>query len=174
MEKSRYHDVLAAIKIATRTPFSISCLVPVREGEHILDTAFLYGVGISAVRTRPFASVTLDPKSQTLLAYRNTYLDDFADTDRYPMSLKIDYSVPYAKSAREQGELLERINVLYESVRELAWKDSLTQEDKKAAAEYCNCFDRAIPKALIPFYEALSPEFFGWLWTVREGWGSDE
>lgn len=165
-KKNKYQDVLTAVKMATRDNFSMSFPAPVKKGGYILDAAFLYGMGISTVRTRPFASVVLEPKSGTLLEYRSAYLEDFADADKYPMSLKIDYSVPSAQSAKEQGELMEKVNMLYGSIRELAWKDKLTGEDERAAAEYYDCFRRAVPKDLIPFYEALSPEFFGWLQAV--------
>lgn len=166
MEKKekRYKDVTAAIKTAVRFNFSMSFFVPVRKNGYIFDTAFLYDMGdFSKVRLRPFASVILEPESEVLLEYRNAYLDDFMDADKYPMSLKIDYSVPSAKSAKEQGELVGKVNELYTAIRELAWKEGLEEHEKKVVREYYSCFCRAVPNALLPFYEALSPEFFVWL-----------
>lgn len=156
--------IIMAIKTATRSNFELSFWVPVKKAGHILDAAFLYDMGnFTTVRTRPYASVLIEPATGTLLEYHNAYIHDFADFDKYPMSMKIDYSVPFAKTAAEQGALVAKIDELYESVRELAWKENLTKEDKEAAREYYDCFEKAVPKDLMVFYEALAPEFFKWM-----------
>lgn len=162
--KSRETDVITALQMATKMNFAMSFLVPVKKGEHILDAAFLYGTGsFSVMRTRPFASILMEPNTKALLEYRNAYFDDFMDSAQYPMALKLDYSVPYASSAKEQGELVRKVQELYGSIRALPWKDGLDVSEKEMAMEYDNCFYRAVPRALLPFYEALSPEFFAWL-----------
>jgi len=147
----------------------MSLPVPVKRGEHILDAAFLYAAGtFSPLRPRPFASILLEPKSRAMLEYRNSYISDFADALRCPMDRKLDYSVPFAKTAKEQGELVEAINGLYKTVRELPWKAGQTDEEQKIAAEYRSYFFKAAAKDLLPFYEALSPEFFKWLGKIAE------
>ena len=160
----RKREILQAVKTAAGTNCALSFPVPVRRAGHILDAVFLYDMGtFLAVRARPFASALLEHGSGILLEYRNAYLGDFMDTQKYPLTQKIDYSVPYAKTAAEQGKLLERIDGLYESIRELAWKNEPDEGEKRAAEEYGTCFFRAVPGDLLPFYEALSPEFFAWL-----------
>lgn len=160
----RKKEILQAVKTAAGTNCALSFPVPVRKAGHIPDAVFLYDMGtFSAVRARPFASALLEHGSGILLEYRNAYLDDFMDTKEYPLAQKIDYSVPFAKTAAEQGKLLERIDELYESIRELAWKNESEESEKRAAKEYGVCFYRAVPRDLLPFYEALSPEFFAWL-----------
>ena len=157
-------DIFTAIKTAIRSNFAMSFYVPVRKAGHILDAAFLYDMGnYTTVRTRPFASVLIEPASGTLLEYRNAYINDFADAQNYPMSLKIDYSVPYAKTAAEQGALVARVEELYETVRELAWKEELMEDEKKVVSEYWDCFQKAVPKDLMAFYKELAPAFLGWI-----------
>lgn len=157
-------DVIAAIKTAAGSDFSMSFFVPAKKGGYILDAAFLYGMGdFSPVRTRPFASVLIEPDTGTMVEYCNACIRDFVDSGQYPMWKKIDYTVPYAKSAREQGGLVNEVNELYKSIREFPWKDNLNEDEKTKADRYRSCFYKAVPKALLPFYQGLSPEFFRWL-----------
>lgn len=166
--KNNEDAIIAAIKTATRSNFSLSFRVPVRKAGHVLDAAFLYDMGsFDTVRTRPFASVLIEPATGTLLEYCNAYIRDFADSGKYPMTLKIDYSVPFAKTAAQQGALVAKIDELYGSIRELAWKEELTEEGKRAVREYRDCFEKAVPKDLVVFYEALAPEFMGWMKQVE-------
>lgn len=160
---SRERDVIAAIQTAAGMNFAMSFLVPVKKGEMILNAAFLYPTGsFSPTRTRPFASILLEPQSGAMLEYRSAYISDFADSERCPMTMKLDYSVP-ARTAAEQRALLEKLDGLYPSVRKLPWKDGWTDGEKTAAAEYRQTFFKAVPETLLPFYEALSPEFYVWL-----------
>lgn len=157
-------DIITAIKTATRSNFALSLWVPVRRAGHILDAAFLYDMGnFTTVRMRPFASVLVEPRTGTLLEYRNAYVSDFADTEKYPLSLKIDYAVPSARTAAQQLALTARAGELYQAVRELAWRGGLTDEEIETAREYAGCFAKAVPNDLVVFYEALAPEFFSWL-----------
>lgn len=167
MEAWKGQTVIMAIQSAANVNCAMSFPVPVKKGVHILDAAFLYPAGLfSPLRPRPFAAVLLEPNSGAMLEYRNAYIHDFADSALYPMGIKLDYSVPFAKTAAEQGKLTETVNELYAAVRELAWKDALTDAERNTAAEYRACFAQAVPKALLPFYRALSPDFFKWLEIV--------
>lgn len=160
---SRERDVITAIQTAAGMNFAMSFLVPVKKGELILNAAFLYPTGsFSPIRTRPFASILLEPQSGAMLEYRNAYISDFADSEHYPMTMKLDYSVP-ARTAAEQRALLEKLDGLYPSVRKLPWKDDWADGERAAAAEYRQSFFKAVPETLLPFYKALSPEFYAWL-----------
>lgn len=160
---SRERDVIAAIQTASGMNFAMSISVPVKKGKHILNAVFLYPTGsFSPVRTRPFASILLEPESGAMLEYRSSFISDFADRERFPMTTKLDYSVSVG-TAVEQRELLETLERLYPTVRELPWKDGRTVEEQESASQYRKCFFKAVPEALLPFYEALSPEFYAWL-----------
>ncbi|MCH5264951.1 MAG: hypothetical protein J1F02_03555 [Lachnospiraceae bacterium] len=163
-KKIKSIDTIAAIKVATGTNFSKSFYIPVKKGDHILDAAFLYSAGsLSQTRLRPNASIIIEPGSGSILEYRNSYINDFMDSAKYPMTLELDYSVPSAKSAKEQGELVKTVNELYGDIRKMAFKETLSDAQKKTLAKYNSCFYKAVPDSLVPFYEALSPEFFQWM-----------
>lgn len=166
-ENSYKDDIFAAIKTATRSNFAMSFYMPVIKAGHRLDAAFLYEMGdFATMRTRPYASVLIESETGTLLEYRNAYISDFADSQNCPMSMKIDFSVPYAKTAAEQGALVARVEELYETVRELAWKEELTEDEIKAVREYWDCFQKAVPKDLLVFYKALAADFWKWIEKV--------
>lgn len=157
-------DIFEAIKTATRSNFAMSFYVPVKKAGHCLDAAFLYEMGnFTTMRARPYASVLVEPETGMLLEYCNAYISDFADSLNCSMSQKIDYSVPYAKTAAEQGALVARVEELYETVRKLAWKEELTENEKNAVREYWDCFQKAVPKDLLVFYKALAAEFWEWI-----------
>lgn len=163
-ENSYKDDIFEAIKTATRSNFAMSFYMPVIKAGHRLDAAFLYEMGdFTTMRTRPYASVLIEPETGTLLEYRNAYISDFVGTQNCPMSQKIDYSVPYAKTATEQGALVARVEELYKIVRELAWKEELTEYEKKTVREYWDCFQKAVPKDLVVFYKALAAAFWEWI-----------
>lgn len=167
MEKKNQPD-MQAIQMAAKSNFAASFFVPVRKAGHILDAAFLYPTGgFNPMRTRPLASLLVEPKSGAMLEYRSARVSDFMDPEQYPMTMKLDYSVPTAKTAQEQGALVDELNKLYPAIRELPWKDSLNEAEQAQAAAYRTCFFQAVPPGLLPFYEALSPEFYVWL-SVRE------
>lgn len=153
--------MLMSLKSAAGTNFGVSFLFPVLKNVITVDAAFLYTVGTnSARRTRPFAMIVIDPQTGSLLKYQNAYFEDFMNPEEYPMNLQVDYSVPSAQTAKEQGALIKKVNELYEGVRGIAWKDAYTKEEEKLFAEYKESFYKAVPVGLLPFYEALSPEFF--------------
>lgn len=152
--------MLAALKTATGANFAMSFAMPVCRNGMVLDAAFLYATGVpSNMRTRPFAMIVYDPASGTLLKYQNAYLDDFMGEGR-SMAEKVDYSVPGAVSAREQGELVRKVNALYEEVRGFALKETLSAEETEKLGAYKESFFKAVPAGLLPYYEALSPDFY--------------
>ena len=163
-KKVRREAIITALKTASGADFTMSFFLTVKKGEHILDASFLYAAGnFNTVWTRPFASAVFEPETGAVLVYRNCYVDDFADSSSYPMTCRVDYAVPFAKTAEEQGELVKRIQELYFVIRLLPWKESLDEKEKRAAGMYRDSFFKAVPKGLLPFYQALSPEFYEWL-----------
>ncbi len=143
------------------TKCSVSFFLPVKKNGHILDTAFLYSSNTAFVkRTRPFAMIIVEPKTGNLLVYKNAYIDDYMDAEKYPMDMQVDYSVPCARTVKEQAGYLNKVNELYGSVRELMFKEELTAEETAVFAEYKENFHKAVSAELLPFYEGLSPEAF--------------
>ena len=100
---------MIAVQAAILDKCEISFFVPVKRKGHILDAVFLYKAGNSRERARPFASALFEPRSGAMLEYRNAYINDFADQTKYPMEQKISYAVPFARTAKEQGKLVQTV-----------------------------------------------------------------
>lgn len=138
-----------------------SLFVPVQKNGQVLDAAFLYSMGKPGVEwTRPFASVLLDSASGTLLEYRNAYISDFIESEEYPMTRKLDYSLPEGRSAKEQGALIHGLQEDYPQLKAAVFKASWSDSERALLASYKERFYQAVPGALVPFYTALSYEFF--------------
>lgn len=152
-----------ALEKLTGVKAAMSFFVPVMRNGHKCETAFLYGSETRLEKNRPFAAVTVDYKTGALLEYRNAFISDFADTEKYPMDLLIDYSVPFDRTVSEHCEMVKKLEDLYAKVRAIAFNDVLSGEEKALTAGYYDTLVKMTPKALMPFYEALSPEFFQWL-----------
>lgn len=143
--------------------FVVSFLVPVKMRDVVVDSIFLYGVHTSPVKSRPLARVLFDAERGRLIDYMNARITDFADTEKYPFEEKIDYSLPSARAVKEQADLIRKVDAMYPAVRKLAYRMDLTEDEKNTLAEYYDAFVQVSPAGLIPFYHALSPEFFNWL-----------
>lgn len=153
-------NMIEFLQKAIGSKFAVSFFLPMEKKGHILDSAFLYSSATNNTkRTRPFAMIIVDPKSGSLLEYKNSYIDDYMDGEKYPMNMQIDYSVPCAKTAKEQIAYMKKVNELYGIVRELFFKKELTEEERVKFAEYKENFIKAVPTALLPFYEGLTPAF---------------
>ena len=152
--------MMECLEKAIGSNFFVSFFLPIEKKGHILDTAFLYSSETySTKRTRPFARIIVDLESNLLLEYKNAYIDDYMDSEKYPLDMQVDYSVPCAKSAKEQLMYVNKVKELYRVVRELFFKKELTEDEKAVFNEYRENFMKAVPKDLLPFYEGLTPAF---------------
>ncbi|MCC8098213.1 MAG: hypothetical protein LIO44_06655 [Eubacterium sp.] len=158
-EKSFFAD----LKKVVSSNSSASFLVPYRLDNYILDAAFLYPNYPSPEKTRPTYFILCDIKRKALVELRNAYINDFIDSEKYPMDTKISYRVPFAKTVAEQAKLVNNIKAAYPFIRNIAFKTDVSEEDKAKLREYANAFKKAVPEALLPFYKAASPEFYEWL-----------
>lgn len=161
--KSR-NEKIFALKQIINTNFAASYFIPVSLNGNKADALFLYSSAvISARKTRPFAKALFDHSSGALLEYTNSYITDFMDPEKHPMTEQISYELPGQFSAAEQGAMIRKVNDLYDVVFSLAFSTELSQQDKAKLLDYKDCFYKSTPQALLPFYYALSPEFFEWL-----------
>jgi len=147
--------------------FAVSHFVPSLICSQLVDVAFLYPVGISNTkRTRPFAKLVLDHKTGMLLDYSNSFINDFMDSEKYPMSMKVDYSLSKQISVSEVKLNLDKVAELYDDVCDLFEKSELSDDEKEKVLYFKDCFYKTVPVESLDFYEALSPEFFSWLKSV--------
>lgn len=147
--------------------FAVSHFVPAVINSQIADVAFLYPIGLSDTKkTRPFAKVIFEHKTGMLLEYSNSFINDFMDSEKYPMNMKLDYSLAKLSSASEAKKCFDKVAELYDDVCDLFEKKELSDDEKGRVSIFTDNFYKTIPDETIEFYKSLSPEFFSWLKSV--------
>lgn len=147
--------------------FAVSHFVPAIINSQVVDVAFLYPIGTSGTkRTRPFAKAIFEHKTGMLLDYSNSFINDFMDSEKYPMSMKVDYSLAKFPSALEAKQSLDKVVELYDDVCALFGKTELSHEEKGKVSIFTDNFYKTVPDETLAFYKGLSPEFFSWLKSV--------
>ncbi|MCR5783257.1 MAG: hypothetical protein K6G90_11060 [Clostridia bacterium] len=143
----------------------ISEFIPYKPGEYLFERAFLYNLGDYNTNslTRPFASVTVFSETCELLEYKDVVISDFADTEKWPLDISLDASVPVAETAVEQGNLIAELHDFYDEMIPFVFEPVSTAEQKNIIIKWFDLFKKTIPDSLKPFYEALSPDFFCWV-----------
>ena len=141
----------------------LSYPVPVREKELLTERYLLMRMSFSTERTRPFALLTVDAKSGRILALEDAWYRDFICTDDYPFDKKISYAFPKETTPAVIKKLSREFPALYQTVRELAFRQELSEEEKKTVQAYRNVMMTLIPEGVLPFYKAVGAEFFAWL-----------
>ena len=127
------------------------------------DRFFVYGTGFSKTRPRPFAALTVAMDGGVVLEYADCHVRDFMDTEKYPLDGKISYALPQKVSVKELKLEQSTINKLYELVRRVAFKDELTEQERKTVAAWYVMLENSVPRDLVPFYEAMGKEFYEWV-----------
>lgn len=157
-------EKIEALKKAIGITGSISLYFPKKIADNVFDRAFIYPSGVySKTRTRPLGIITIYNKTGDILEYRNAYINDFVDTSKYPLDMKLDYSITDVRNVQEYDELYKKLMSMYNNIREIAFKDNITDDEKAQISEYGKYFFKIVPKDLLPFYEAISPEFYNML-----------
>lgn len=128
-----------------------------------VDRFFLYSMGFSKIRERPFGVLTVSQDGGVVLEYVDCHVRDYFDTAQYPFEVKIDYSLPRKISVKEFKTERELINKLYELVRRVAFKDQLTEQERKTVAAWYVMVENSAPQNLIPFYQAIGKNFYEWV-----------
>ncbi len=162
----KYSDILSELKRKMAFCFDDSvCLsYPVAGmiGGRRVDKVFLYRKAVGTAGLRPFASLVTDAENGDILLLESCKLHDFMDTQQYPLTRKLDYSLPNKTSVQDFKMEQQMIRKLYEGVRTFAFSNELTAEQKELLEKYTFLFTYTTPRELQPFYEALSPEFTVW------------
>ena len=155
---------VSELKKMLGTNFAVSNFVPSVVSDQLVDVAFLYPVGTAdPKRTRPFAKIIIEHKTGILLDYSNSFINDFMDSEKYPMDMKIDYSISKLSCVAEVKQVLYNVETLYDDVCDMFVKEELSNEDKLKLSSFMDNFYKSIPCETLEFYQALSPEFFGWI-----------
>lgn len=128
----------------------------------LVERFFLYNSGNSTERTRPFALLTVSMESGLIISYQDCRFSDFMDTEKHPFSENISYALPRKIGVKQYKAEQSLINELYESIREFAFKDELTDEQKEVLGKYFALLSQSVPAALYPYYLKMGKSFFSW------------
>lgn len=143
--------------------YSVSQPIPCMESGYRTERMFFYPSTSKAERVRPYAWVSVSSEHGRVLSFQYCAIRDFMDTQKFPLDQIVDYSVPSAKTAKEQGELLKQYDAAYEAVRTYAFTEKPDETQKSQLKDFQQLMNRTIPAGLIPYYESLSPDFFKWM-----------
>jgi hypothetical protein len=143
--------------------YSISQPVPCIEGSYRTERVFFYPSTLKIERVRPYAWASVSSEHGRVLSFQYCAINDFMDTQKHPLDQIVDYSVPSAKTAKEQGELLKQYDTAYDAVRTFAFADKLDETQRNQLKSFQQLMSRTIPAGLMPYYESLSPDFFKWM-----------
>lgn len=128
-----------------------------------VERSFLYAHGSEIVRTRPFAVVTTAVESGRLLSYQDCRLRDFFDTARHPFSQPIRYELQRKIGVKEFRLEQDMINKLYETVRRIAFQETIQNEEARQLGAHYLMLEKAVPADLIPYYQAIGKNYYDWV-----------
>ena len=148
--------------------YSVSQPIPCMEGSYRTERMFFYPSTSKVERVRPYAWASVSSEHGRVLSFQYCAIRDFMDTQKYPLDQIVDYSVPSAKTAKEQGELLKLYDAAYETVRTFAFAEKTDETQKSQLKDFQQVVSRTIPAGLMPFYESISPDFFKWMKSQTE------
>ena len=137
-------------------------LVPCMENGRMVERSFIRHSN-PGNKTRPFAWIGVDYMTGVFLYYKHCMAEDFMDTKQYPADTCISDSFLTMRTAKEQEEMEQKLWELYKQVRELVFRDNLSELQEALICEYKKQWKLTVLTDLQPYYEALSPEFFQWL-----------
>ena len=161
-----YHSIKKILRKkvsnATGASFVYSPMIPCLIDGHICERVFLYSAG-SGKRSRPYITALISSESGILLEYKNSYGSEFADAEKYPLDAEMDYSVPTAKTVEEQAELVNKLESYTEKIREIAFKDNLSSDERRTISEYSECLRKTMPNELLSFIMDIEKPFFKWI-----------
>lgn len=127
-----------------------------------VERFFLYPAGNTLNRQRPFGLLTTAMENGRILEYRDCHIHDFMDTARYPFTHTISYELPKEISVRQYKTEQGLINKLYETVRTIAFQETLYGRQKEVLTKYWVLLLRSVPEALHPYYQKMGKNFYRW------------
>ena len=124
---------------------------------------FAYKISMKQKILRPYLKLATDFNGGFIVEFKNAYYSEFADNKKYPLNLEFNASVPVAKSVKEQTDLLKKLNLLYEKVRQFAFAGNLSNDERNILADYSKILTATVPVDLLNFCRDTEPDFFNWI-----------
>lgn len=142
----------------------MGCSEPVliRAEDGLVDLFFVYYANKKAgTFSGPVARIGLDAERGVLVSMESCY--------EKPFSVAPD-GVIAGKPQLVTDEQYEEYCRLYPAVRELAYREVCTDQEKAVLAGYDKALRAIVNPALFPFYQELAPAFFTWLSELLGSW----
>lgn len=162
-----YTEILKKIRVQftaiTGDNYSLTPAIVKTANGRKCEVYFAYKVSRDKKILRPYLKLVMDFETGLVLEFKNAYYSDFADAKKYPLNAEFNATVPVAKSAKEQMELLKNLQALYVKIRELAFARNLSSAEKNFLTDYAECLAKTVPTDLLNFCKDTEPEFFDWL-----------
>lgn len=170
MSLPRFLDISSSIlqenTVESRFGADVNCSFPalrMRDGI-LMDVMFLYsGQPDAQEGPRPSGWVALQSVTGKLLLAADCAVCDFADTAAYPLDSVVALTREPSLSQKEHTQSWARLYELYEQLRLFAFEPEPADWQHEIVDEYARLFLRLAYAGHLPYYRALSPEFFGWL-----------
>ncbi|MCD7884172.1 MAG: hypothetical protein LUI87_10800 [Lachnospiraceae bacterium] len=142
----------------------LSAWMPSVLNGRLVESAFLYTAPNSpnGKMPRPFAWLTVDSQTGSVVRFEYCAVCDFMDTEKYPMDMKIEISVVPLKQRMAAGK---KFKACYEGCRDIFFTpaDKLTPEQNADLKELKQSMSGALRRELMDFYRVLGKTFFEWL-----------
>jgi hypothetical protein len=130
-----------------------------KERDVLLDCFFIYSIDYTD-KTYALPSIRLGINTENgVLGFCKTTQEMPFKSSAGKTSLRITLSIDFEKYV----EYERSYQSLYPAVRDFAYKNGLTAEQKKTLAEYYRVLGLITDDTLKPFYRELSTSFFDWM-----------
>lgn len=139
--------------------------IPVKVGNRICEAAFILASrpDRDGCVPRPSGWFIADSATGELVFFSMCQVQDFVDTEQYPLEGKVCILNGIPAQAVENGRALFEA---YDQVRSFAFADTLDAAQKQSLQRFIDAFDQGIASDLKPYYRGLSPAFFRWMSEV--------
>lgn len=139
---------------------SMSLLIPYRKMGKMADRAFLYSCKEnknmqSPVQVLPYAWLEIDSETGKVSGFWQRDYRDFSESGQRETGC----SIPSLTFEGREKEILNALG----KIRECAFKESVTDEEKNSILLFKEIFYGMISTELLRYYQELSPVFFKWL-----------
>lgn len=162
-----YKDILLKVKKQISDimgdGYSLTPAIVKKNGGNRCEVYFAYSIHRRQGISRPCIRIVTDYETGVIVEYQNANYFEFADIEKYPLDKMMKSEVPVAKTAQEQSEILNELYSLYASVRQFAYSDVLSNEEKNMLERYRECLYKAVPTELMAFCSYTEQEFFAWM-----------
>lgn len=131
--------------------------IPIKNENEVRDVYFIY----TALRRNAFISpsgrLCIDPILKKIEWYESSAEKAFS----YGSNTEVQFK--QMRTFNEIEEHVELYKTLYPQIRTLAFKDTLSNEEKEVLKKYKSTFNILIDESQKVLYNDISPDFFKWM-----------